>query len=159
MPDFDVTGSMSNLNIDFTGSSGKARVTEVVEVTVKCERTIEIPLPSPGTLLRNLLHRIDVLVEVVLALLQEREKLGLEIDMCEGGLTEDEFFDALEGYPRLSLSTDTLLDHTRVLVHSLPISVDSELVSTVFGCDLDAADQAISSVYQESVEKGLCERG
>ncbi|MHA2066500.1 MAG: hypothetical protein ACXABY_19180 [Candidatus Thorarchaeota archaeon] len=99
---------------------------------------------------------VDVLKEVVEALLRERDFLGYQLSYANGLMTDCEMEEINKHLvPEQSSVTGELIAKVEVLYKLMPDKVDADVVSTVFNCDLPTAVKVLKPLRERSLVYNL----
>ena len=96
------------------------------------------------------LDEVEVLVEVIARLLDNRDLLGMQLDHAHGNVIDnDRISKSLQTGAKLEVSTSRLREKVKILLGAVPCTLDSETISTVFCCSIGQAEQALASIKFE----------
>jgi len=93
-------------------------------------------------------NRNDLLLlqHVIVSLLRNRDFLGYQLSYSKGNLSDTQFDVIKQEYlkPNNICDVDTLMENIIYLMKNTEMAFDADQISTIFNCDIDIAEDALT---------------
>jgi hypothetical protein len=133
--------------------SGNAGTTVSIESTVTINSTVIQMNLFPA----EALSMLYVAREAVLSLLDTRDFLGYQLAHAKGGVDDEEFRAIAARFLRRTKPADqiTINEKVRTLVQLVGDRADTDTVSTIFNCEIEEAEAALTAAALQIEHKQI----